>query len=252
MKWILIAILCFLTSVQHAHSQDSVATLQQTIKVGKANHIKALVKISGGKLLMDGGSAELADVLFEYTKKDWNPTISYTENADLGKLAIIALSEESEHRIDDHNQCSISLNPKNSYSLGIVLGAGMANLDFHDFSIQKALFKLGVGSFKINLSNTSIPLLKIDAGIGEATVNLSGKWKNSMKAFVNAGIGQIEFIVPADIGVKFIVSGFLGEVETPGYLKKGKEYTNLNFGKTKHQLVLKVNGSIGSIVVKEQ
>jgi hypothetical protein len=236
----------------HSLAQNNPAKLNQSIKVGKANTIKALVKISGGELYIEGGSSALADVNFDYNKSDWNPTISYTEIDNSGKLAITALSEKKEKHIDNNNQCSIQLNKKFNYSLGIVLGAGVANMNFSDFNIERALFKLGVGSFKINLANTSVPLLKMDAGIGEVSIDLSGKWHNDLKALINAGIGQINLIVPANVGVKIIVSGFLGDVNTPGYSKKGKEYTNKNYTSAKHTLEIKVNGSIGTINVDEQ
>jgi len=132
------------------------------------------------------------------------------------------------------------------------MGVGTSAFNLQGLSIDKALFRLGVGAFTINLSNTSIPTLKIDAGIGEATINLSGKWKNDLKAKINAGIGQITIIVPKDMGVKLIVSGFLGSVETPGYQKKNRVYSNPNLGKTKHTLELDINGSIGTVIIKEQ
>lgn len=243
------ALLLFLSPSQ---AQDTPAQLNQTINTGKANHIKALVKISGGELHLSGGSSALADVNFNYNKNDWNPTLSYTEIDNTGKLAITALSEKKEKNLDSDNQCSIQLNQKFNYALGIVLGAGVADMDFSNFTIERALFKLGVGSFKINLSNTSLPLLKMDAGIGEVSIDLSGKWHNDLKALINAGIGQINLVVPENVGVKLIVSGFLGEVNTPGYSKKGKEYTNKNYGSAKHTLELKINGSIGTITIHEQ
>jgi hypothetical protein len=233
-------------------AQDSKASLNQIIKPGKSSHIKTLIKVSGGNLIVTGQSKELAEVNLSYFKNDWNPTVSFTENEKEGKLTITALSNHKEQHIDEENVCQIALNNKLTYSLGVAMGVGISEFNLQGLSIDKALFRLGVGAFTINLANTSVPTLKIDAGIGEATVNLSGKWKNDLKAKINAGIGQITIIVPKDMGVKLIVSGFLGSVETPGYQKKNRVYSNPNLGKTKHTLELDINGSIGTVIIKEQ
>lgn len=249
----IISIIILLASLSlHSVAQDSKASLNQIIKLGKSSHIKALIKVSGGNLSVTGQSDELAEVNLNYFKSDWNPTVSFTENENMGKLTITALSDHQEQHIDDKNVCQIALNNKLNYSLGVAMGVGTSDFNLQGLSIDKALFRLGVGSFTINLANTSIPALKIDAGIGEATVNLTGKWKNNLNAKINAGIGQITIIVPKDMGVKLIVSGFLGSVETPGYQKKSKVYSNAYLGKTKHTLELDINGSIGTVIIKEQ
>lgn len=235
-----------------ANAQKALSNLEQTINSGKAKNIKALIHISGGELSVKGGSDELAQVKFTYDKEDWVPTVSYTENNELGKLIVKASTEGEEKRIDDDNKCQLVLNGKYNYSLGLVLGAGLADLNFEYFNIEKALFKLGIGSFSINLSNVSLPFLRIEAGIGEVKLDLSGAYKNDLKAQINAGIGELKVFVPSDIGVKFIVNGFLGDVQADNYNKQGNEYTNALFGKTKHSIVVKVNGAIGSIKIKEK
>jgi len=78
------------------------------------------------------------------------------------------------------------------------------------------------------------------------------EWKNDLSAIINAGIGEITIIVPENVGVKVHVTGFLGSVDTPGYNKKGKEYTNNLWGKTKYNLEFKIKGAIGTIDIKEK
>lgn len=230
----------------------SAQNLEQTIKAGKANKIKALIHISGGTLNIFNESSDLADVDLSYNKNEWNPSVSYTEDDKLGKLIVKASISGDEKRVDDDNVCNIKLNKKFEYALGIVLGAGVANLDFDGYKIKKALFKLGVGSFDINLANTSLPLLKIDAGIGEATVDLTGDYKNDLKAEINAGIGELKIYVPNNIGVQFEVNGFLGDVDASGFRKDGKKYTNSEYGESKHTITMRIKGAIGSIKIIER
>lgn len=223
--------------------------LEQTIQAGKADKIKALVHISGGTLNISNGSSELADVDLSYNKNEWNPSVSYTENGELGKLIVKASIPGDEKRIDDDNVCNIKLSKKFEYALGIVLGAGVANLNFEGYKIKKALLKLGVGSFDVNFANTSLPLLKIDAGIGEAKVDLTGDYKNNLNAEINAGIGELKIYVPKEMGVQFEVNGFLGDISAVGFKKDGKEYTNSKYGVSKHIITMRIKGAIGSIKI---
>lgn len=253
MKKILVAIAFLCASASLTHAQlSSVKSLEQSISKGKAKKVKALIKVAGGELQIKGETENLADVSFDYDEDEWNPTVAYTEDNNVGKLTIKANIEGNDQKVDHDNFCRVKMNKSLDYSLGIRMGAGVANLDFEGYHIEKALLQLGVGSFDINLANTSVPLLKIEAGIGEATINLSGKWKNSLQAKVTAGIGEIKFIVPEQTGVKFVVRGFLGEVDAHGFSKDGREYTNNAWGKTNHQLVFEVAGAIGSIEIVEK
>ncbi|HAZ03966.1 MAG: hypothetical protein A2W95_18850 [Bacteroidetes bacterium GWA2_40_14] len=232
--------------------QLTLSDLEQTIKKSKTDHIKALIHVTGGQLFVTGGATELALVKLTYSKDEWDPTISFAEDQNVGKLTVMAKMKEEDNNIEDNNICRIQLNSGLHYSLGVVLGAGLADADFSGMNVSKALFRLGVGSFKVNLSNTSVPLLKVEAGIGEALFDLSGGWKNDLSATINAGIGQMHLVVPANVGVKVTVKGFLGSVETPGFRKVGKEYTNALYGKTKHNLEFDITGAVGTVVVTEK
>lgn len=247
-----IFLLVGLLFVKSAFCQPLLTELQQTIKKNKASQIKTLIHVSGGELRLSGGAKELAQVYLSYNKEEWDPTISFAEDTDFGKLTIIAKSTNEKNSIDNKNVCNLQLNEHLNYSLGLVLGAGVAEADFSGFDISKALFRLGVGSFKFNLSNTSIPLLKVDAGIGEVTFDLSGEWHNNLSAIMKAGIGQLKLIVPANTGVKLKVKGFLGSVETPGYQKEGKEYTNSSYEDSKYKLEFDITGAVGTVIVEEK
>ncbi len=251
MRAITILVITF-TLIAQLNAQDSPSVINQVIKAGKSKNIKTLIHITGGQLNLLNGNEDLAHVDFSYDKNIWNPTVSYAETDDLGKLIIKASTEGKEKQIDDDNKCNITLNDKYNYSLGLVLGAGLADLNLENFHIEKALFKLGVGSFNINLANTSIPYLKIEAGIGEATVDLSGEYKNDLKAQIDAGIGELKIIVPENTGVRFLINGFLGNVHAASFTKNGDEYTNNLVGKTRHTLMIKVNGAIGTIYIKQK
>jgi len=175
-KLAIFCMLAILIGSATVSAQSDISSLEQTINKGTAKNIKALIHVSGGSLHVNGGAEELADVNFSFDKYEWDPSVSYEEQDNVGKLKVSAKIHGDEKRIDDDNKCKIRLNKDLNYSLGVVLGAGEADVNLENFNIKKALFRLGVGSFDVNFANTSLPLLKVEAGIGEATFNLSGEW----------------------------------------------------------------------------
>lgn len=230
---------------------DEVKELKQKIKLGKANVVKALINIKGGKLIISNNTNDLADVEFEYKEKYWNPDVSYTESNSNGKLIVKSNTILIKDKDIEDNECRIALNKKLNYALGLDLGVGVAEVDMEGYHIDKALLRLGVGSFDFNFANTSIPLLKVQAGIGEAIFDLSGKWNNNLAATIKAGIGEIEFIVPHDVGVRFKINGFLGEVSAKGFRKTGKTYINKAYNDSDIKLEFDVTGAIGSIKITQ-
>lgn len=230
---------------------DEVKELKQKIQLGKANIVKALINIKGGKLIIGEGTRDLADIEFEYKEKYWNPDVSYTENENNGKLIVKSNTVLIKDKEIEENICRLALNKKLNYALGLDLGVGVAEVNMEGYHIDKALLRLGVGSFDFNFANTSIPLLKVQAGIGEAVFDLSGKWNNDLAATVKAGIGEIEFIVPHEVGVRFKINGFLGEISAKGFRKTGKTYVNKAYSSSDIKLEFDVTGAIGSIKITQ-
>ncbi len=227
--------------------------LNQTIGLGKAKFVKTLINIKGGKLIITDETKELTDVSFDYYDEYWSPNVSYTENSNEGRLVIKSNTiKQHVDKIKDNNICRIALNKKLHYALGVELGAGVADINLENYNIERALLRLGVGSFNVNLANTSIPLLKVEAGIGEATFDLSGERKNNLTANVNAGIGEISFIVPENVGVRFKINGFLGDVDAHGFTKDGKTYVNEAYEKSDIKMEFDVSGAIGSINITQK
>lgn len=245
----LIAVLPTKQFAQSTNEVDSVEkkSFNQSIDKGKAKQIKTLINVNGGELVVNGESNDLTDVHFSYLDNYWNPSVSYTETPEEGKLVIKSNANFTDTKIKDKNNCTIALNNNLSYALGIEMGAGIADINLGGYNITRALLRLGVGSFEIDLSNTNIPLLKLEAGVGEAVLNLSGKRSNDLKANISAGIGELTIIVPEYIGCQLMISGFLGEISAPGFRKESKVYTNKAYEDSDVKMDFDVSGAIGSI-----
>lgn len=231
---------------------ETVKELDQKIELGEAKTVKALINIKGGHLVINEESKNLAKVKFEYLDEYWNPNISYTESNTEGKLIVKSNAKKVKDRDIEENHCYLSLNKEPNYSLGIDLGVGTADVNLANYNIDRALLRLGIGSFKVNLANTSITMLKVEAGIGEATFDLSGEWKNNLTASIKAGIGQVGFIVPKNVGVLFKIHGFLGEIKAPGFKKMGKTYINEAYNSSEIKLEFDVTGAIGEVKVMQK
>lgn len=227
-------------------------SFNQSIEKGKANEVKALINVNGGELVIHGESNNLSDVNFNYFDDYWNPSVSYTESDETGKLIVKSNANFVETKIKDKNNCTIALNKKVSYALGIEMGAGIADINLNNYSISRALFRLGVGSFEIDLTNTNVPLLKVEAGVGEAVINVSGERNQNLSAEISAGIGELTLIVPENIGVILKISGFLGEINAEYFKKEGKTYTNKAYSNSKVLMEFDITGAIGSIKVLQR
>jgi hypothetical protein len=229
-------------------------TMNYSIDSKDAKHVKALISVSGGILELEPAKEKGPNVTFDYQTEYWDPSYSYVEEGDMGKLKVKAryVMDDFEIEDTDENRCSLYLDPKVSYQLGLELGVGKADVNLEGYDIDKALFRLGIGDFNINLSNTSIPLLKIQAGIGEAKIDLSGEWNNDLNAQLKAGIGEVTFYVPENVGVSFSIKGFLGDVDAHGMHKKGHVWVNDAYGETEHTLHFYVTGAIGNVVIKQK
>lgn len=229
-------------------------TLTKEYNSSSVSSVKALVHISGGKLIMKEGTSKESKVEFDYLPAFWVPSFKYIEESKTGKLMVKSNYKIKDHEYDSKNlnTCTVELNKNVRYQLGIELSVGAAELDLSGFNIEKALFRLGIGDFDINLSNTSVPLFKMEAGIGQAEIDLTGEWKNNLEAYIKAGIGEITFIVPENVGVAFSIKGFLGDVDAHQMHKKGNLWVNDAYGKTDHTLEIYITGAIGNVVIKQR
>jgi len=82
--------------------QLTLSDLEQTIKKSKTDHIKALIHVTGGQLFVTGGATELALVKLTYSKDEWDPTISFAEDQNVGKLTVMAKMKEEDNNIEDN------------------------------------------------------------------------------------------------------------------------------------------------------
>ncbi|MFP4091299.1 MAG: toast rack family protein [Cyclobacteriaceae bacterium] len=229
-----------------------VRQISQTIPLDKAESVRTDISMRAGRLMVKGGAKNLLDTEIRFSREEWEPEIEYTSSGETGRLRIDQ-PEVSGINLNFNNNFvndwTILLNDEVVQDLDVEIGAGETELDLRNLQLRSVDIDAGVGEHSINLSDTSVPQLRLNAGVGEVSVDLSGTWNNDLEAEFNGGIGELNLLLPADIGIRMEISGALGSINAPGLNKDGNIYTNELYGQSDHVMELEVKAGIGEINV---
>lgn len=243
---LLLFVLCNHLFAQNTKT-NPVKKYAKNVEAQGAKSVQMELRQSAGTLKISGGASQLMEAMFAFTEEKWKPAISYTKQSNNGKLVVKQPEEKNMNMEDgDHNDWQVRLNNSIPLDLELTIGAGESNIDLHGMKLTNVLLKAGAGKFDINLSNTSLPELKVNAGVGEITIDLTGKWLNDLEAEINGGIGEITLKLPRKTGVRVEVHG-LGSIDANGFKKENGDYVNDAYDKTKSNLVIEINGGLGSV-----
>ncbi len=222
------------------------------VELGKAGKVRTEISFIAGNLDIHAGTGSLSEGVFSYKKDIWEPVITYSEDSHTGDLKISNRDTREERNFNnsDKSKWDLKLNKEIPTELKIKMGAGEGNIDLRGSNLSRFEFKMGAGEVNINLRNTSVPELRFSAGAGEAVIDLSGEWNNSLNGEIKGGVGEVTIKLPRNTSVELTISGMLGEVNTPGFQKHGKSYTNSMFGRTKETIHLDISGGIGSVNIE--
>jgi len=231
---------------------DDYTKEEKKLQKGDAEKLRTKIRFVSGKLNLDGNTEDLLESQFRFIKERWNPVISYEEEENKGYLKIISKDdrENKNYNNDDNSIWDVSLNKDIEQKLDIKIGAGIGNINLEDFDLKELEFHMAAGEMNLNLRNTSISDLEFGALAGEATIDLSGEYQNDLHAEINGGVGNLVVYVPENIGVKLEIRGLLGDIDTPGFKKRKRIYTNEAYNETEHNLYIQIRGGIGDVTVK--
>lgn len=240
------------TGSQEAGNNAEIRQISQAIKKDEAETVRTDISMRAGRLTVKGGAKNLVDTEIAFSRDEWEPEIEYTLSGKTGRLRI----EQPEvsginFNFDDNfvNDWTILLNEDIMQDIDFEIGAGETELDLRGLRLNSVDIDAGVGEHSINLSGTSVPQIRLNAGVGEVSVDLSGRWNNGMEAEFNGGIGELNLLLPSDIGIRMEVSGALGSINAPGLNKNGKVYTNDLYGDTEYVMDIEVTAGIGQVNV---
>ncbi len=252
-KTILISflMLCFIST--HAKDEPKIVSTRYAdvedivIKKGEAKFVYSSIKLSAGNLKIKGNANELMEGKFRYPDLDLRPKTDYSESPEIGTLDIEMTKPNIDFDKDDQIEWDILLNNEVTMDLTVKMGAGVGNYYLGDLNLKNLEIALGAGDYFVDLRNSNVPQMIFKAGAGEANIDLSGERTNSLDAEFTCGFGELKLTLPRNVGVRVKISGLIGDIDSPGFIRHDNEYTNDLFRKSDVNIDIKITAGMGEI-----
>lgn len=194
----------------------------KTVERGKAESVRAVLRMDAGQLRVSGGAAKLLEADFRSTHI---PVVSYDGAGSRGLLEIKGSKKGMWKRGGD-NVWRLKLDSHTPLDLEVHLGAGGTELD---------------------LSNIALHSLDVHMGVGELKLNLDGVYDRDVQVEVHGGVGRAEIRLPRRMGAQVDAKGGIGSVKTHGLKQDGGLYVNAAYEKSSRQVRCTVRGGVGEI-----
>jgi hypothetical protein len=202
-------------------------TVEQEIDVGKAETVRAEIRMSAGDLHIRGGGTKLMAGSERYSERTGPPAFRYDVTGSRGLLTV-----ES---------------PKNGGSIGKT--AGDWNLRFGSAVPLELYVSLGAGDADLDASTLPLQRVEVHMGAGDLRLNLAGKYAKDVTAIVNAGAGDTKITLPGSMGVAVDAKVGIGGIQTDGLTKRDGTYYNEAYADGKPAIHLEVHGGVGDITL---
>ena len=250
-----IMIICLIINISLIQAKESTKIVSTrfsdveeiVINKGETKLVYSTIKLTAGNLKVKGNAKELMEGEFKYPDLDLRPKADYSENTEIGTLNIELTKPNIDFDEDDQIEWDILLNNDVAMDLTIKMGAGIGNFYLGELNLQDLDISAGAGDYFIDLRNSNVPQMMFKAGAGEASIDLSGERTNSLNAEFTCGFGELKITLPRNIGVRVKISGLIGDVDYPGFIKDKNEYTNDLFRKTETNIDLEITAGMGEI-----
>jgi len=231
-----------------------------------------LLTMAAGEFNLTGGADGLVQGDIRYNVADWKPTTT----SATGSFELEQGKSNLEGFPDDHvvNTWDLKLGnaPMNlsvragAYkgefdlsgvpltNLSIDGGASDADVVFDSLNPQVMdMFTYHTGASQVKLSglaNANFKNMEFTGGAGDYTLDFSGDLQRDATVTVEAGVGSVRIIVPANTSAKVVASNGIGSVDTNGtWTANGDTYTTNGTGKT---LTILVKMGVGSLELRNR
>ena len=198
---------------------------RQSIDVGRADKVNAVIEFPAGEFQLHGGAAKLVEGEYRFDSDALRPVVDYKESAGVGDLRI-----NTEHKTSTGNsraRWETRLNDEVPLDLELKMGAGKADAVLGTLNLRR---------------------LQVHFGAGEITIDLRGKPAKGYDVDVHGGVGLGRIYLPSGVGVEADVQGGIGGVGVQGELSQdGNRYHNALWGKSAEQVRIRVRGGVGTI-----
>ncbi|MFN7939575.1 MAG: toast rack family protein [Bryobacteraceae bacterium] len=202
-----------------------VRTSEQSLEAGKADNLRAELRMGAGKLHVEGGGKSALDATFRYSENLGKPDVRYEQTGFRGRIVV-----ESQHKKVLHS------NVDNEWKLRF---GDKLPIDFD--------IKLGAGETSVDLSALPVRNVEINMGVGELDLNLNGAYKRDVDVKVHGGVGEARIQLPKNIGVIVDAAGGIGEINAKGLEKRDGKYVNAAYDSARPVIRMNVRGGVGEI-----
>jgi hypothetical protein len=198
----------------------------ETIPLTDLDNAEVEVRMNAGTLALTGGSGALMEAEFTYNVDEWQPEVSFAEEAGNGMLTVRQPLKGSIQAPEARNEWSLRFNNRIPMRMLVRLGAGKADLNLRGLNLQD---------------------LDIELGAGQVTIDLSGDWEQDFYVNLKRGVGEATLMLPGEVGVRLNVASGIGSIEALGLRRQGEYYVNEAYGVSEVTIEVEILGAIGTI-----
>lgn len=198
-----------------------------SIDRGRAEMVRAEVRMAAGELRISGGAAKLLEADFRYNLPFLKPDVRYDATGFRGHLTVEQKSTR-ELTLGKETENSWSLRLNNETPLDLIL-------------------RMGAGENRLELGSLHLRRVEAHLGVGEMTMDLRGEPARDYDVEVRGGIGEATIYLPSAAGVLAEARGGIGGIEVTGLRKDGDRWVNSLYGSGKPTVRIDVRGGVGSI-----
>jgi hypothetical protein len=198
-----------------------------SIDRGRAEMVRAEVRMAAGELRISGGAAKLLEADFRYNLPFLKPEVRYDATGFRGHLHVENKSHR-EIRFGGEAENTWDLRLNNDTPLDLIL-------------------QMGAGESKLNLGSLDLRRVEVRMGVGEMNMDLRGEPKRDYDVEVRGGVGEATIYLPKNSGIVAEARGGIGGIQVNGLRKDGDRWVNTLYGTGKPTVRVDVRGGVGSI-----
>lgn len=220
-----------------------------TVEAGDADEVRVNISMGAGELEIDGGAEDLLEAEFTYNIASWEPEVTYDITEGLGRLTVRQPNTEDLPLTSGvRYEWDLRFAEDVPIDMRVEGGAGRQDIDLAGLEITDLDIRLGAGNAEVNLSNNpALRRLDLDVGAGDTRLDLDGTWERDAEIDIQGGVGRIELLLPADVGVIVDVSRGIGDVDASGLFRENNRWVNAAYGESGVTLEVRIQAGIGSI-----
>lgn len=254
------------------------ANFHEKIELGREKMGEVEIELGSSHVVIEKGkSKNLIEADIDYNPNEFVPEMEQKRIGNSSRVRLFTKSKDKGVRIEDAfsgNRCKVYLTDRIPLDLNVRLGGFKGNIDLTDLKLNTFSLGTGAGSAELSfqhrnpiickemnietgvskfdgkrLGNARFKKLKFDGSVGVYTLDLRGEYKGRSDVEINIVTGVLSIILPKDIGIRLKPSGLLLKSINGLYEDKYGWWVSQNSGKTKGEIVLHINGALGTLNV---